>query len=310
MQTIKLDVDKLIRDLSQSKSKNIKKKVPSRTSSSVATSYVGLSEKFRLLTTRNKKETIAVYRSEINRFIAFLKGKQTPDEWDLRRYFDHLERKGLSRSYQRNTWYALKIYFKAKGLEWPLSKRDYPELDKSAIKKPTLSRDQIARMIETTKLYGEPEEKAFLALGSTYANRKSEFCILTEKDIDRKSHTLFIHTVKRGESRHHIIPEQIRPYIYPWNFNTEVTSFRAHSIFNAILEKAGIAKTNGLGTHALRRGVFTILCSTDLPVMRIRNFGRWKNIQEVGMLAEYDNPDFRETDQLVFSRHPLILLWE
>lgn len=310
MQTIKVNVDKLIRDLSQSRSQNIKKKVPSHISSNIATPYVGLSEKFRLLTTRNKKETVAVYRSEINRFIAFLKTKQTPDEWDLRRYFERLEKKGLSRSYQRNTWYALKIYFKAKGLEWPLTKRDYPELDKSAIKKPTLSRDQIAKMIKATKLHGEPEEKAFLALGSTYANRKSEFCILTEKDIDRKNHTLFIHTVKRGESRHHLIPEQIRPYIYPWNFNTEITSFKAHSIFNAILEKAGVVKTKGLGSHALRRGVFTILCSTDLPVMRIYNFGRWIKRQEVGMLIEYDNPDFRETDQLIFTRHPFLSLWQ
>lgn len=310
MQNLKVDIDELIRDLTKAKSspRIIKKKVPSLAKPSISQPEIGLSEKFRLLTRTNKKETVSVYLSEINHFLRFIKNKETPDEWDLRRFFDYLEKKGFSRSYQRTAWYALKKYFQAKGLKWPLDKADYPKLDRSAIKKPTLSTQQIAKMIQATRAYGQPEEKVFLALGSIYAIRKAEFCSLTEKNIDRTAHTLYIQTKKRGESRHHLIPRAIQPYVYPWNFSKEFSSSGVHKMFDAILAKAGIEKTTGLNTHALRRGVFTALCSTDLPVMRVYSFGKWKK-RELGMLAEYDNPDFREADQLVFSKHPFLHLW-
>lgn len=308
MPNLKLDIDKLIQDLTRAKPspRNIKKKEP-RTPK-ISRPEIGLSEKFRLLTRRNKKETISVYRSAINRFLRFIKEKENPDEWDLRRFFDYLEKQGFSRSYQRTSWYALKKYLKAKGIEWPLDRSDYPELDKNAIKKPTLTQDQIARMIRVVKSNGDSLEKVFLALGSIYALRKSEFCSLTEENINRTNHTLFVQTKKRGESRHHLIPEQIRPFVYPWSFNKRISSSGAHIMFNAILAKAGIEKKPGLNTHAMRRGVFTALCSTDLPVMRVYNFGKWKR-RELGMLAEYDNPDFRETDQLVFTKHPFLRSW-
>lgn len=79
-------------------------------------------------------------------------------------------------------------------------------------------------------------------------------------------------------------------------------------MFNAILAKAGIEKKPGLNTHAMRRGVFTALCSTDLPPMRVYDFGKWKK-KELGMLAEYDNPDFKQRDRLIFTKHPFIEAW-
>lgn len=311
MQNLKLDIDSLIKDLTRAKSgaKIRKKKVPG---APLVRTEIGLSEKFRLITRRNTKETLSVYKSAINRFLRFTQEKEDPDEWDLRRFLENLEQNGFSRSYQRTSWYALKKYFKAKGIDWPLDQTDYPDLDRDAIKKPTLSQVQIRRMIQVVRnpLSGsEANERVFLALTSIYAIRKSEFCSLTENNIDRGSHTLYIKTKKRGESRYHLVPEEIRPYVYSWSFNKRISSSGAHIIFDAILAKAGIQKTEGLGSHALRRGVFTALCSTDLPPMRIYNFGKWKK-RELGMLAEYDNPDFRETDRLVFSKHPFLEVWQ
>jgi len=308
MPNLNLDIDKLIEDLTRAKpsSRIIKKKVVKPAPSVYP--EVGLSEKFRLLTRDLKPESRRTYCSCINRFLRFIKEKESPDAWDLRRFFDDLDKEGISRSYQRVAWQALKIFFEAKGFEWPLTKRDRPKLDRSVIKKPTLSEDEIARMIRAVRADKDPLEMVLIALGSVYALRKSEFCSLIEKNIDRQNHTLFIQTKKRGEPRHHLIPEEIRPFVYPWNFEERVSSSKIHIIFNAILAKAGVKKRPGLNTHALRRGVFTALCSTDLPPMRVYDFGGWKK-KEMGMLAEYDNPDFRERDRLVFSKHPFLGRW-
>jgi len=308
MQNLKIDIDKLIQDLTQTGPKNIKKKVPSRITPNIIQPEVGLSEKFRLLTRRNTKETLSVYKSAINRFLRFIKEKESPDEWDLRRFFDHLEKEHFSRSYQRTSWYALKKYFKAKELPWPLDNSDYPQLDKSAIKKPTLSKRQVTQMIQVVKLHGEKDEKILLALTSTYGLRRSEFCSLKEKHINRSSHTLYVQTKKGGESRYHLIPSVIQPYIYPWNFDNRISISGATVIFNAILAKAGIEKEQGMGIHALRRGLATELSSTNLPPMRIYDFLRWKN-RSLGMLTEYDNPNFRETDRLIFTKHPFLKVW-
>jgi len=43
--------------------------------------------------------------------------------------------------------------------------------------------------------------------------------------------------------------------------------------------------------------------------MRVYDFGRWKRRKELGMLGEYDNPDFEEVDRLIFSKHPLLVAW-
>jgi len=271
----------------------------------IASQEIGLSEKFNLLTRNIKKETKSVYISEINHFLRFSHQKEIPDKWDLRRFFSYLDKNGFSRSYQRNAWYALKIYFKAKELSWPLDKSDYPKLDKSEIKKVTLSKAQVIQMIEVTKLIGTSAEKMLLALASTYGLRRAEICALTENDIDREKHTLFIHTKKGGEKRYHLIPEEIKPYIYSWNFNKRISTTEASLIFDAILFKSGIEKTERMGIHSLRRSLATELSSTDLPPLRIYGFLRWKK-RDIGMLAEYDNPDFRKVDEIIFTRHPFL----
>lgn len=270
---------------------------------------ISLSKKFDLLTRGLKRETKSVYASEINRFLSFIRGKKTPDEWDLRRFFAYLDRKGFSRSYQRNAWYAIKTYFRAKGLDWLLEKADYPKMVKSKVTKAILSRDQVVQMIETTKFLGEPEETMFLALSSTYGLRCSEIIGLTESEVYREAHTLYIETKKGGEPRYHLIPKQIQSYLYPWNFDTVISHTKAYTIFNAILQKSGIEKLSGMAWHSIRHSLFTELSSTDLPPMRIANFGKWKD-RNIGMLSEYDNPDFREVDELIFKKHPFIGIFE
>ena len=270
---------------------------------------ISLSEKFNLLTRNLKRETKSVYASEINHFLRFVRQKSVPDEWDLRKFFAYLDRKGFSRSYQRNAWYAIKTYFRAKGLEWTLEKADYPKMEKSRVTKAILSRNQVVQMIEATKLLGNPSEAMFLALSSTYGLRCSEIIGLTESEVYREAHTLYIETKKGGESRYHLIPSQVRPYLYPWNFDTRISHTKAYTIFNAILQKSGIEKLSGMAWHSIRRSLFTELSSTDLPIMRIANFGRWK-LREYGSLPEYDNPDFREVDELIFSKHPFIEIFE
>ena len=310
MQTT-VDVDKLISQVNQifEKPKKIKPdKIPKKRDT-IPSSEPILSEKFNLLLRGRKKETKSVYQSEIAHFIRFTRNKKTPDEWDIRKFLNYLEDKNYSRSYQRNCWYALKKYFKANEFQWTLEINEYPKLERAKIKKITLSKEQVVKMIEAVKLDGSQIEKVFLALCSTYGIRKSEFCSLKEADIDRNSNILHIQTKKGGEERYHLIPKEIRDYIYPWNFDTNISDSKVYLIFNSILAKSKIRKIEGMGIHAIRRGLFTELASTDLPTLRISNFGRWKD-RNIGMLAEYDNPDYKKVDKLIFSRHPFLELWK
>jgi len=265
------------------------------------------SERFNLLMRKRKPETKAVYVSLINLFLQFSKDKVL-DEWTVRKFFEWMDKKGYAPTTQRIAWYALKKYFKARGIPWELDGEDYPEVDRSELKKPTLTREEVVRMIEVTKKNGFPEEKVLLALCSTFALRRAEFCSIDERCIDRKDHTLFVKAKKGGEARYHFIPEEIRWCIYPWNFNKRVPLSTASAIFDAILAKAKIKKKERMNIHSLRRSVITELCSTNLPPMRVYNFARWKR-REFGMLTEYDNPKFRETDLLIYEKHPFLSYW-
>jgi len=270
------------------------------------------SKKLNLLMRYNKEKTRRVYSSEIKRFEEYARGKPL-DEWTLRGFFDYLEKKGFSRNYQRNSWYALKKYFQAKGVPWVLDSKECPKVDRTKLKRKikdiTLTKDEMERMIDVVKKNGSEKEKVFLSLTTIYAVRAGEIVQLTEKDIDRKKGIIHIQAEKGGEERYHLIPDEIKPYIYPWDFDTRLSYMRVLSIFETILEKAGIEKKEGMGPHSIRRGVFTLLCSTGLPLMRVYDFGRWKRRKELGMLAEYDNPDFEEVDKLIFSKHPLLAAW-
>lgn len=263
------------------------------------------SRKLELLMRSNKKETKSVYLSEINAFLIFAKGKVL-DEWTVREFFEYLENKGTSRSYQRNCWFALKKYFKANGLPWVLETEDFPKLERNKIKKITLSEAEIISMIEAVKNNGYREERVLLALTATYGLRCVEFCSLTEKDLNRKEHFLHVQAKKGGEERFHLVPEEIKSWIYPWKFSQEIAKSTALSWFDTILQRAKIEKVRGMGIHAIRRGLFTALCSTGLPLMRIYDFGKWKKQAQLGMLAEYDNPDFKKVDLLLFEKHPFL----
>jgi len=266
-----------------------------------------VTEKFNLLMRGNKKETKTTYVSAINHFLRFAKNK-IMDEWCIREFLEHLEKKEYSRNYQRGCWYAIKKYFKAREIPWKLDKGDYPKLDKTKINKPILPKADVIRLIEIIKEIGEPEEKMFLAICSTYGVRRVEVCSLTEQDIDRKENILHIQAAKGGEERYHLIPEEIRPYIYPWNFNKEMSTTHASIIFNDIMEKAEVENERGTGWHALRRRLTTELVSTGLPAMEVYNFTRWKD-RSTGMLVEYYNPDFKEVDEKIFKKHPFIEMW-
>jgi len=270
---------------------------------------INVSDKFNLLLSRRKPETKSVYVSEINKFLNFTKKQGIDiDSWAVRKFFDHLENNEYSRSYQRNAWFALKKYFKALGIPWELDTNEYPQLDKSRVAKVTLSREQVIRMIKIIQSYGSDKEKVLLCLCSVYALRRSEVCGIKEKDINREQNILYIRTKKNGEPRYHLIPEEIRSYIYPWDFDTRISISGASVIFNNILKKAKIKKLPRMGIHSLRRSVITELNSSGIAPMRVYNFARWKRGQ-FGMLSEYDNPDFREVDKQIFKKHPFLRIW-
>lgn len=297
------EIDELLQSLGVAPRSKEKKKTPS---------VPDRSERFRLLTRGQKKETKRTYRSIINHFIRTA-GGQEPDEWAVRRFLEHLENNGYSRNYQRVCWYALKKYFEVLGIPWKLKNSEYPELDRGELKektkKLTFSKRQVAKMIQATKQSGCREEKMLLALASTYGFRRVEICSLREENIDRDTHQLWAQARKRGERRYHIIPEAIRPFIYPWNFEKRIAPPTATKIFDRILAKTGIKKIKGMSIHALRRALITQLSSTDIPPMRVYSFVGWRR-KQMGMLTEYDNPDFKERDPAVFSRHPFLSIWK
>lgn len=209
------------------------------------------------------------------------------------------------------------------GFEWPFRRGESPQIREDRIQAPALHPDVIREAILAVKEEGFPEEKAFLALSSTYGLRRVEMVQLEGQDIRLKDKTIHIATAKHGRERTHLIPEAIVPYLTSYDFSQRRSENFVFTLWYHIEHRIGLPHTNQVGWHSIRRTLNTLL-EPNVSRNTLNSFMRWKQRTSSDMSFRYSAMKFvgREGsttqvvgdaltgDKQVFDVHPFLEYWQ
>ena len=213
--------------------------------------------------------------------------------------------------------------FLTNGEEWPFRKGEGPALRTRDQLRVALHPLAVKRAILAAQEGAlSPQDRAFLALSTTYGMRLSEIGGVAPEHLDLLRAQLYVETLKHGRDRTHLIPDQILPVMKAYDFQARPTSAEMHQSWVRIEEAGDVPRVKGVGYHAVRRSLDTLL-GEKLPLPIIRRFMRWKageedmairynTVQMVGAGQSYftvDEGEIKE-DSRVFEVHPFLPLWE
>lgn len=212
---------------------------------------------------------------------------------------------------------------KNEGFEWPYRRGESPQIREDRIQAPALHPGTIGRAIAAVKDNNEPDEKAFLALSTTYGLRRVEMVNLEARDLKLKDRTIHIATAKHGRERTHLIPEIIIPYLAGYDFSQKRSENFIFTLWYHIEHRIALSHTDQVGWHSIRRSLNTILLRR-LPEATVMSFLRWKQrtsshmpfrysaIKFVGEEGESTEVvgDALDVDNQVFEVHPFLEYWQ
>jgi hypothetical protein len=253
--------------------------------------------------------TKRLYDGHVRRFETFLAGKEVSEEGVLA-YLDQLDKRGLSRNYIRTVYKVLKANVPA----WPIQRRLKFRVNEKNINRPVLPLEQQKKMLAWTRSVNDVEGEAFLAVSSIYGVRCEEIAQISSADLLDGAQRLIIHTKKGGETREHLVPDEIRPSLLKHIFRPVSERYASAKFrrmyLNSIPESDHQLRT---GWHAIRRALVTELIRAKLDFNVIGSFLRWKMAADVfdipRMIAVYDQRPFEEVDRAAFAVHPFLELW-
>jgi hypothetical protein len=182
-------------------------------------------------------------RDSINKYLRQLRKKKEYSDGTINFHF-----RVIRTLFNRN-----QTVLAAEGIEWPFRRGDAPQIREEAITAPALDPDTIITMINTIKVDGEPDEKAFLALSTTYGLRREELQELTKDQVNLKDRTLYIATKKHGRERTHVIPEDILPALDGYKFPS-VSEYKLLLIWYRMEHKIGLDHIDQVGFHCTPAG--------------------------------------------------------
>ncbi len=182
---------------------------------------------------------------------------------------------------------VIRTLYNRNNLEWPFAQGDAPQIREDSVQVPALHPNTIMRLIEKARASGEPDERAFLALSTTYALRRIEMVELGEKDIRIKDQTIHIATAKHGRERTHMIPDAILPYLEGYDFDDQkLSQFSLTLLWYRLERSIGLDHINRVGWHSIRRTVNTLL-ARKLSENTVKAFLRHKQATSSNMTYRY-----------------------
>lgn len=264
----------------------------------------------------NFEESIPAWRSEstkirypllVGHFIDFVGVKSTYDRTDAMKFLNHIVKSGMSSNYARWAYYVLRNFYKSLGIEFPLTSRELPPLHgPGEINAPVFSSDYVGKLISAVKKKGDAGMKAYLALSTTYGFRRMELARMSNSAISNS--LLRVQSVKGGELREHIIPDDVSPYINGFKFK-KVSDQTLTNIFHRMQGLAGLPQNLGDGYHSIRRSLITELLAAGVPIHIVYSFIGWKLSSKLGIMGVYTRPDPKMRDEMVMSHHPFLNFW-
>ncbi|KKM11316.1 hypothetical protein LCGC14_1721020, partial [marine sediment metagenome] len=186
---------------------------------------------------------------------------------------------------------TIRTLFSRNNMEWPYNRGESPLIREDKIQAPALDPDIIGEMIQAVKSKGELDEKAFLAISTTYATRRIEMIGLVMDDVRIKDKTIHITTAKHGRERTHMLPEEILPYLEGFDFDVGTSDSEIFALWYRLEYRIGLDHTNQVGWHSVRRTLNTLLLD-NLPEATVMSFMRWKQRTSSHMPYRYSAQRF------------------
>lgn len=256
------------------------------------------------------EHTRTQYFKHVNDYLDFVQHHSADwkDRDILYKYHQKLRHRGISQSHMN---YIIRgpigALFRAYGLRLPIK---LPKTGVSLIDLSTrvaFTAEEIIRLIKAVRASGNKMWMNIIAICTIYGLRASEYRLIMKDDVHPKRGTLVIHTVKGGWKREHVVPAEIKPYVFNYDY-PPVSVNGMYLTFREIAKVAGITVMPRKVYHAIRHG----LCSEMIYGVKIHDktvyqFLRWKG---GGMLGIYATPFDPQLDEEIFSKHPFLNYWD
>jgi integrase len=249
------------------------------------------------------------YFSHVTEYLDYVKEQQST--WEDREtaysYMKALQKRGHS---QNHINYLMRgpigALFRSHGLRMPvkLPKTKVSLLDLSH--RVAFSTVEVEKLIRVVKESGNPTSKFLLAMSTTYGLRAAEIRMVRKEDAHKNKKTIFVHTLKGGVDREHLVPPQIASYVFDYEYPI-LSANRMYEIFSAVAKQAGIDRDGRKGFHAIRHGLATeLVYSHGVDQTTAFKFLRWSGGT---MLNIYATPYMPDIDKAVFEKHPFLGVW-
>lgn len=278
-----------------------------------------LAQYSRMLSSTGKTRTL--YLHFAGDFLDYADGDFSKET--INKYLEHLRRKHKYSDGSINfAFRVIRTLFSRNNLEWPYRRGESPSIREGKVQAPALHPNTIIRMIQAVKEKGEPDEKAFFALSTTYGLRRTEMLRLSQLDVRIKDRSIHIATANQGQERYHLIPEEIIPYLKQRNFDNNITEFALLVLWYRIEHRIGLKHIDRVGWESVKRTLNTLLLR-QLPALIVMSFLRWKQRTSPFMPYRYSAVKFvgeegesikgvgeaLDVDNEVFKAHPFIEYW-
>ena len=266
-------------------------------------------------------KTRRLYLRYAGNFLEYAKGDFEREKID--KYLAHLRRQKYSDGSINLMFRIVRTLFSRNDLEWPYNRGESPQIREDKIQAPALDPDVIGEMISKIKKEGDPDEKAFLAISTTYGTRRIEMVEISGEAVNIRDRTLHIVTAKHGRERTHMIPDAIVPYLGTYDFGAKRSESELFNLWYRLEYRIGLGHINQVGWHSVRRTLDTQLLD-QLPEATVMSFMRWKQRTSSNMAYRYSAQRFvgrkgvstkvvgaaRDVDTKVFEVHPFLEFWK
>jgi len=269
------------------------------------------------LAVRCTDTTKVTYLQRFNRILAIspslVQNIQQPSGIEVMAVLAELKRQGFEPATLRSYHYFLKSLCKRcmRG-NWPLGAQDIPPLPAEQ-RQPTMATELIMRMVERMKDCPDLAARTRFAISTTYGARRIELGDLDKNTIDLERGVIRIKTRKHGDIRTHIIPNEIKPHLYPDKL-VPLDAWQMSELFKRIEEYCGFKHYANFGWHSIRRRLATWLDDRDVSESDIFKFMRWKRRRTIldtyiVRTAMETDKKLAEVDQRIFKIHPFLPIW-
>ena len=209
-----------------------------------------------------------------------------------------------AQAYKSFCYFIIRRLFRANEWEWPFPPRSAPQIkEQNQVKMPT---EMVEAIVKNAGALSS-EQLFYLAISTVYGLRRAELAALTVDNLVEKGTVLSFPTVKGGQRRMHVLPEQIYGKL---KFPKEPVGIdKMGLIFKDVVSSASQAVPLGTGWHAIRRSLISEL-SLKCPAAVIVGFMGWQSGPGSRTFYTYSNPDFRDVDMMIVDHHPFLKFWE